>query len=326
MVARLADEGPEFSVIIPTFRRPERAIAAADSIHAQLFSIRMELILVDNDPDGGALDQLQCFADDTWVFTRILHQPELGVASARNMGVAAARGRFIAFLDDDEVASVEWLSELARVQAETSADVVFGPVRTRLESEPRAHREHFEAFFARDPGHSEGIIQNVYGCGNSLIRRNVLQLPEPFSTSRNEIGGEDDLLFQQLKSEACVFAWAPDAVVWETPEPSRVALSYTLRRAFSYGQGPSTSAWTGSPRSLSRVLYWMFVGAGQAVVFGPLSLGAFVLRLKNRASVYQRFVEGLGKVFWFSWIKPRFYGAARLKASAPSSQASQTSE
>ena len=53
------------------------------------------------------------------------------MAHARNSGVAAARAPLIAFLDDDEEAPPQWLAGLMQVQAETDADVVFGPVRGR---------------------------------------------------------------------------------------------------------------------------------------------------------------------------------------------------
>ncbi len=70
------------------------------------------------------------------------------------------------------------------------------------------------------------------------MRRAALPSAEPFSAERNEIGGEDDLLFQAMEARGARFAWAPGAFVWETPEPSRVTLAYTLKRAFAYGAGP----------------------------------------------------------------------------------------
>lgn len=299
---------PPVSILIPTFRRPERAVDAARSALAQTAS-EFELILIDNDPEGSALNALRALAD-----TRItvLHEPRAGVANARNAGLRVAKGELIAFLDDDEIAPETWLAELLRVQAAHKADVVFGPVRTRLASPPRDHADFFNAFFAREHGHAEGIIGVFYGCGCSLIRRAALPLPQPFSAARNEIGGEDDLLFQGMEAEGAVFAWAPNAWVWETPEPSRVTLAYTLRRAFAYGQGPATKAWTGPKRDLTAIAFWMAVGFAQSVVYGVAALGCFLGKTKRRAFAYRRFVEGLGKLLWFPVFKPRFYGAAKL--------------
>lgn len=304
------------SIVIPTFRRPHCALIAAMSALAQRIDQPFELVLVDNDPDGSALELLRGLIAGRAARIAVVHEPRAGVANARNAGLAAARGELIAFLDDDEIAPPTWLAELARVQKAHSADVVFGPVRTRLVDAPTRHRDFYEAFFARAPSHAEGPITALYGCGCSLIRRAALPSAQPFSPMRNEIGGEDDLLFQHMQARGSRFAFAPGAVVAETPEPSRVSLAYTLKRAFAYGQGPATHAWSAEDRDYVAIAKWMLVGCMQAAVFGAASLGACVLRLPRRAFVYRRFVEGVGKVFWFPLLKPRFYGAARLAAPA----------
>jgi glycosyltransferase involved in cell wall biosynthesis len=302
------------SVIIPTFRRPQRALAAAMSALSQHIDAPFEAVLVDNDPDGSALQILRGLIGGHAERIVVVHEPRPGVANARNAGLKAARGALIAFLDDDEIAPPAWLSELVRVQKQYGADVVFGPVRTHLAEAPPEHREFYEAFFARDPAHAEGIIDRFYGCGCSLIRRDALPTAQPFSIERNEIGGEDDLLFQHMQARGARFAFAPGAAVAESPEPSRISLRYTLHRAFAYGQGPATHAWFAEKRNHLAVAKWMLVGVAQALVWGPASVFAYAFQARRRAFVYRRFVEGVGKTFWFPLLKPRFYGAARLKA------------
>ena len=305
---------PAVSIIIPTFRRPERAVEAARSALAQACATPFEVVLVDNDPAGSAFGPLRAISDAR---ITVIHEPRAGVANARNAGLRAAKGDLIAFLDDDEIAPETWLAELLRVQGAHSADAVFGPVRTRLSSPPRDHRAYFDAFFARDPGHAEGLISVFYGCGCSLIRRAALPAAEPFSAARNEIGGEDDLLFQTMESAGARFAWAPKAGVWETPEQSRVTLAYTLRRAFAYGQGPATKAWTGPRRDLRAIAFWMSVGLAQTTIYGAAAFGSFLGKTQRRAFAYRKCVEGLGKLLWFPVIKPRFYGAAILPKAKP---------
>jgi glycosyltransferase involved in cell wall biosynthesis len=281
---------------------------------SQRIDASFEVVLVDNDPEGSALEILRGLIAGRATGVAVVHEPHPGVANARNAGLAAARGELIAFLDDDEIAPPSWLSELVRVQREHTADVVFGPVRTHLADAPSGHREFYEAFFARDPDHAEGLIDRFYGCGCSLIRRDALASAQPFSIARNETGGEDDLLFQHMHARGARFAFAPGAVVAETPEPSRVSLRYTLHRAFAYGQGPATHAWFAEKRNHLAVAKWMLVGAVQSVVWGPASIFACAVKARRRAFFYRRFVEGVGKMFWFPLLKPRFYGAARLKA------------
>ena len=311
---------PIVSIIIPTFRRPERAIAAARSALAQLVGASFELVLIDNDPARSALMNLRALAAGASIPVTVVHEPSAGVANARNAGVRAARGQLLAFLDDDELAPTTWLAELLRVQAVFDADVVFGPVHPRLAEEPIDHAEFYEDFFARQPGHKEGLIDDLYGCGSSLVRRAALPSAEPFSATRNETGGEDDLLFQAMHRANRRFASAPGGYGWETPDPSRVSLSFTLMRAYADGQGLATREWSRSPSNLPGVAFWMSVGLAQSLIYGPLAFLAFLARTEHRAFAYRRFTEAVGKLVWFPLLRPRFYGAARLKRATRAQQ------
>lgn len=303
---------PQISIVIPTFRRPDQAVAAAKSALAQETGFPFELIIVDNDPAGSALPKLTRLAAQSKIPVTVLHEPRAGVAYARNAGVRAARGEAIAFLDDDEAAPPFWLAELVRVAQKTEADAVFGPVKTLLQEDPAEHVEFYEDFFSRTPGLAEGRTDRVFGCGCSLVRRSAFKGDEPFSAERNEIGGEDDLLFERMRAAGRTFAWAPGAWVWETPEQSRVTLAYTMKRAFAYGQGPAYKAWTAQPADYPTVAFWMLVGLAQCCVFGPAALAAFAVKWRHRAYIYRRGVEAAGKVLWFPLFKLRFYGASQL--------------
>jgi succinoglycan biosynthesis protein ExoM len=302
---------PRVSIVIPTIRRVAGALAARSAL-AQECDAQFEIVLVDNDPAGGALEQLHHFADRANRHVVIVHEPRPGVANARNAGVRASRGRFIAFLDDDEVAPDRWLAELLRVQSETKADVVFGPVSPRFAEPPRRHVDFFHDVFSRDPHHAEGLIKVFYGCGCSLIRRTALPSAEPFHAECNETGGEDAQLFHAMKGKGAKFAWAPSAYVWETPEPSRVTLAYTLKRAFALGQRPARTAWADKRKRFTTIPASMISGAFQSIVYAAASSGCFMARSKSRAYAYRSFAAGLGKLLWFPGIKLRFYGAAIL--------------
>jgi glycosyltransferase involved in cell wall biosynthesis len=306
-------DGVLVSIVTPTFRRPERVLEAARSVAAMTVDVAFEWVAVDNDPAGSALGALQAFAATARFPVKVVHEPHAGVASARNAGLRVAQGQFIAFLDDDEVAPAEWLSELLAAQRRLKADVVFGPVLTKFRETPEEHADFLSHFFARDPGHAEGLIAKPYGCGCSLIRTAALPSAEPFAMERNQIGGEDDLLFHHMAERGATFGWAPKAYVFETPEPERVNLAYALRRSFAYGQGPCTSNWARVKPNYPAIAFWMGVGVAQTLVYGLLSLAVFLVRSRNRAFVYQRLVGGVGKVLWFPALKPRFYGASLIQ-------------
>lgn len=302
----------DVSVIIPTYKRPEGLTRAAESILAQAnpCGLSIELVIVDNDPDGSGLASAQAVAKVANMPVRIVHMPDPGVANARNAGLAASTGELIAFLDDDEEAPSTWLCELVGTLRFYEADAVFGPVRTRLPDSINQHRDYYSQFFARSGPDESGHIDDYYGCGNSLVRRDALPGEQPFDAERNSTGGEDDLLFAQMQAAGAVFAWSAEAWVWEDPLISRATLNYTLKRAFAYGQGPSAACASRRPVNIPGILFWMGVGAAQSVIYGIAAAGLWAIGAPHRARMLDKAVRGLGKVFWGGPFTLKFYGSA----------------
>ena len=85
---------PKFTVIIPTRNRPQYLGEAVASVLKQSL-VDFELLIV-NDGDT----TLQHFNDQR---IHVLNNQSLGAVAARNLGVANARGAYVAFLDDDDV-------------------------------------------------------------------------------------------------------------------------------------------------------------------------------------------------------------------------------
>ncbi|WP_375268011.1 glycosyltransferase family 2 protein [Phenylobacterium sp.] len=299
------------SVVIPTQRRTAGLETAARSILGQTGApfADLELVIVDNDKTPSAQPMAAALAAEAPFPVVYVHEPEPGVANARNAALEQARGEFIAFLDDDEEAPAGWLAALLAAQARFDADVVFGPVRGRAPAEVTRHRDYLETFFSRQGPAEAGLIDHYYGCGDSLLRRAALPDPKrPFSAVRNHIGGEDDLLFGQMKANGARFAWAPEAWVWEDPVPARLSLGYTIRRAFAYGQGPSAACAAADPPDRLGLAFWMGQGLVQAGVFGLLAGLKWLIRAPDFAFTLDRAARGLGKTLWWGPFKIEFYG------------------
>jgi cellulose synthase/poly-beta-1,6-N-acetylglucosamine synthase-like glycosyltransferase len=304
------------SVIIPTFRRPAGLRLALQSVANQtgLRDIDLSLVVCDNSPEASARTQVEAFASGAPFPVTFVHEPRTGVANARNAAVAGTSADFIAFLDDDEEAPPHWLARLVETQARFAADVVFGPVKARLQDLDAGYPIYFESFFSRTGPKISQRLSGYYGCGNSLIRRAVL--PEiPFATYRNEMGGEDDQLFHDLQSAGAVIAWAADALVYEDVPASRSTLGYTLRRAFAFGQGPSHSAAL-SHRPLTCAA-WMAQGIIQGLLFSLLGGVLYMIGSRQCAPRLDKAMRGFGKLIWFPPFKIGFYGAALLHAQPP---------
>ena len=305
---------PVVSVIIPTFRRPEGLEKAITSVMAQGFAHKnpIEIIVCDNSPEGSARPTVEALINRYKdVPLRFLHEPRTGVANARNHALSVYTGTFIAFLDDDEDAPKTWLCSLMKTQSAMDADVVFGPVAARLDTDRGNLNPYFIKFFSRSGPDADCVLKTYYGCGNSLIRASLIEdWADPFETCRNESGGEDDAFFHTLKDRDALMVWAGEATVFEDVPINRARLSYTLVRAYVYGQGPAKTALRSNPPDYAAAVYWMGQGLVQALIMGLASLALFIIRPAQGAEALDKAARGLGKFFWFHRIG--FYGQAML--------------
>ncbi len=153
------------SVLVPTFRRPSSLLRAARSVLAQQCRFGFELVVIDNSPEAAAAAQIALLEVEAGIPFRYAHVPQPGVASARNAALALARGKYVAWLDDDEEAPPHWLAALVAVRRETGAQSVFGPVRARAPEGTR-HVQFFERLYARSGPRQSGPLAQALGIGN----------------------------------------------------------------------------------------------------------------------------------------------------------------
>jgi glycosyltransferase involved in cell wall biosynthesis len=96
---------PSVSVVMPVYNAERFVAKAMQSVLVQSFS-DFELLVVNDGSDDNSVKICQSLADRR---TRILHQKNHGVSSARNSGIAQARAGIIAFLDSDDIWAPEKL-------------------------------------------------------------------------------------------------------------------------------------------------------------------------------------------------------------------------
>lgn len=110
---------PVVSVVIPTHNRSQLVARAIRSVQRQTYA-KLEIIVVDDASNDDTAAVVQSIADPRIRYVR--HERNRGGAAARNTGICAATGDYIAFLDDDD----EWepAKTSTQLQALATCDVV----------------------------------------------------------------------------------------------------------------------------------------------------------------------------------------------------------
>jgi glycosyltransferase involved in cell wall biosynthesis len=119
----------DFSVVIPTFRRPRELIEAISSVLRQHDSA-IEIFVIDDSPEGSAEEAVRSLRDSRIIYFKNPN-PTGGVPSAvRNIGWPMAKGAFVHFLDDDDIVAD---GHYAAVKAAFAANPAIGLVFGRIE-------------------------------------------------------------------------------------------------------------------------------------------------------------------------------------------------
>lgn len=197
----------------------------------------VELVLpLDGDPD--MVETTELITDGG---AEITYDPKIsGLAEARNRGAKEASGAIYAFLDDDCVASPQWVAELVSA-FEEGAIAAGGPaIPDWPNGRPRRVPEEFDWLVGGGPYYDdEREIRNTYGC-NIAFRADVFDELGGFDTAH----GKNDNLAQAEETELCTrmasrfgrgVRYKPNATVRHTVFPEQLRVSHLLKRAYHQG-------------------------------------------------------------------------------------------
>ncbi len=113
---------PLVSVVIPAYQAAGRIRETLDSVFAQTYP-NVEVVLVnDGSPDTGALEEAIRSYGERLIYIR---QENRGPSGARNTAIRAARGKYIACLDSDDIYLPEHLARLVPLLEERPLDLVY---------------------------------------------------------------------------------------------------------------------------------------------------------------------------------------------------------
>ena len=231
----------ETVVCIPCFRRPEHLRQTLQSLADQRTDRRFAVIAVENDASAcGSVPVASEFLRTGKLSGLCVVEPRQGNCHAINAAFETARAIFpdathFLMVDDDEIASPDWLERMVGAAEVTGADVVGGPVLQRFGDEAKRGLQRHPAF--RPAYEASGPVPIIYGCGNCLIRRSVFQkLGSPaFDLRFNFLGGGDVDFFTRCRRSGMEFHWVAEAVIVETVPDTRTRPSWIALRGLRIG-------------------------------------------------------------------------------------------
>lgn len=224
---------PTVSVVIPTYNRERWLPRSIGSVQQQSFA-DWELLVVDDGSTDGSWAMLQAMAAEDSRIRPMKNLRTKGVSGARNTGIDAARGEFVAFLDSDDEWYTDHLDQSLECFARASgaADVVCAVAERRLRSTGEVYVEQrtvdpaelaTEEQIAVRPLDSKRILDAFVAGGGvveiqtAVVRREAIGGLRFWEDLRM---GEDGFFFAQLAESGAKFyqllekhvtLWAHDA-------------------------------------------------------------------------------------------------------------------
>jgi GT2 family glycosyltransferase len=247
---------PLVTVAIASFRSIEPTLACVRRVLAGSWT-PLEVVVTDNDADHGPLDAAftAAFGEDARV--RWVHEVRQGLSFARNAGLAAARGEYVVFTDDDVLVDRHWVARL--VDAFDAADdvVCVSGAILPAEQETQAQlwleeyggfhkgfrREIFDLTTHRRDTPLYPYDSGQFGSGaNMAFRTDALRAMGGFAVDLGAgtpaHGGEDLDILRRVITAGHTVVYEPAALMWHRHRRSMEALR---RQMFRYGVGLSAT-------------------------------------------------------------------------------------
>lgn len=224
-------------VCVCTYRRPDALRILLSSLTTLAGMSDVEIVVIDNDANGEGKAVVDQLPDDYPFAVHAQIETQAGISAARNAAVNKALSlnpEFLAFLDDDEKPSTDWLVELHRVQKMTQADVVGGPTLSEF-PEGISDDQKNNPYFGADLGSADGDACQLQAAGNFMIKADAIRpmTPVVFHPAFTQSGGEDLAFFTQLAQRGATMHWAKNAIVYETVPENRLTKSWMKSRVIN---------------------------------------------------------------------------------------------
>jgi len=240
---RESSYSPLISIVVCTYNRAKLLAGVLKTLCEQRFDASdYEVIVVDNNSIDDTLMTVESFCSQ-YANIQYYFEPHQGLSQARNRGWQEANGEYVAYIDDDCLASERWL-EVAKDIIETHSPHVFGGPYFAYSNSPKprwfkdSYGSHVQGTAAR------WLTRNEYlDGGNFFVRRELLErfggFDANFGMSGRKIGyGEETALQRKIRTtrkEELIY-YDPRLYVHHLVAARKMNLCWIMRQRFITGR------------------------------------------------------------------------------------------
>lgn len=280
---------PAVSVIMPSYQNAPFIAGAIESVLAQTYT-DYELVVIDS-----STDETPHILERFGARIRVIRAEPRGISAARNLGIRASQGHYVAFLDADDTWMPSKLEkQVALLERDDRVGLVCADVLFRDDHGPRPGRAFLDAAPAAGLVHARIFSQSFIGTLTVVVRRACLDDVGLFDESISAC--EDHDLWLRVSARwAIAYVDEPLALYRYSADQASADRERTLAGIASRpGSGliaVQERAYEGSPalraldrRTLDRCFFDLYLElAGLYVRSGRLPLARSVLRRHRRA-------------------------------------------
>jgi glycosyltransferase involved in cell wall biosynthesis len=197
---------PLVSVIIPVYNGAATITRCIESVLAQYYpSERYETIVVDNDSTDETFELIQRYP------ITVLKETKKGSASARNCGLAHARGEIVAFTDADCFAEPHWLEELVKPFSDPVVGGVGGAIKSAsMDTAVERYSDYRGVVSHRFP---PAMFLPYLVTANAAFRKVIVDAVGGFDEALVKSSMDVDISWRIQLASPCWFHFAEKAIV-----------------------------------------------------------------------------------------------------------------
>ncbi|MBE9110695.1 glycosyltransferase [Nodosilinea sp. LEGE 07298] len=223
---------PVFSIVIPTYNRPDRLASCLQSLTQLSYPRdRFEVIVVDDGSSPPIAPVAESF--ESTLNLTLLHQDNSGPACARNTGAAHAQGEYLVFTDDDCQPYPDWLTALETALHQQPTALVGGYTVNALPENLFSTASQLLIDYLYDYYNSRHQ-PSFFASNNFAMASEQFCQSGGFDTSFPLAAGEDREFCDRWLQLGLPLAYAPEAKVRHT---HHLSLRRFWRQHFNYGRG-----------------------------------------------------------------------------------------